>query len=160
MEKLTPTYIVILFIFLTLVVFGLGIYLGMLLAKLKQQNIQTQQMKKVLELNLKEREQFLKDSILIIARASINQQCELSEACIRLWKLLENYPEVANKPEYAIIERMYQDLQEFAYLEDRDKLTAKERFDQDKKRFKVEDKYRSEMVKSLNLLIAQFSVEQ
>lgn len=160
MEKISATHITIIFIFLTLVVFALGIYLGMLLAKLRQQSIQTAQMKKLFEFNLKEREQYLKDSIITIARASVNEQCELSEACIRLKKLLENYPELESKEEFLIITQMYNDLSEFAYLEERDKLTTKQRFEQDKKRYKLEDKYRPEMVKSLNLLLAHFAMKQ
>lgn len=157
MEKFTLTHITFIFIFLTLVVFGLGIYLGMLLTKLKQQKKQAEQLKKVYEFNIKERELFLKDSILTISKATVQDQCELSEACIRLKKLLENYPEVEKKDEFAIIQKMYRDLNGFAYLEERDKLTSKEKFAQDKQRYKIEKDYKEEMYKSLNLLIDHFS---
>jgi len=160
LENFSSTQITIIFILLSIVLFFLGIYLGILISKLKSQKRQMNEIKQVQLQARKEREQFIKNSIIIISRATVQDQCELSEACIRIKKLLENYPELESKTEYSVIQQMYQDLSSFDYLEARSQLSSQEKYGQDKKRFKVEDTYRSEMLKSLNLLIQHFEANQ
>jgi hypothetical protein len=148
---------IIILILLALIVLGLGIYLGVLLGKIKQQKIKENQMQDKLLSLASEREVFLKDSIITISRAAVQNQCELSEACIRVYELLKNYPELGAHEEYSVIRHMYEALSDFPYLAERQKLSKQERFVQDTKRFQVEEKFRSEVVKSLDLLILHFN---
>jgi hypothetical protein len=151
---------IIIFSVLALLTFSLSIYLGMMFVRirnfknaklLKEQINQKRQLKKAAE-----RETFLKDSIIIICRASVQKQCELSEACIRIKKLLENYPSIAIKPEFSPIQEMYAEIEKFPYLDSRQELTKKERFMQDNERFKIEEAYASKMDNSLKLLLEHF----
>lgn len=148
---------IIIFILLAIIVIGLGIYLGILLSKIKQQKIKEKAMQVKLLAMASERELFLKDSIITISRAAVQNQCELSEACIRVYELLKNYPELGAHEEYSVIGDMYDALSEFPYLAEREKLSKQERFVQDTKRFQVEEKFRSDVVKSLDLLITHFN---
>jgi hypothetical protein len=118
---------------------------------LKQQINEKKQLKKTAE-----REVFLKDSIIIICRATVQKQCELSEACIRLKKLLENYPSIAQESEFLPIQEMYTEIEQFPYLESRNSLTKQERYKQDNARFKIEEAYTAKMHNSLNLLLERF----
>jgi hypothetical protein len=149
--------IIAVFTILSLTVLALGIYLGVLFGKIKQQKLKESKMQEKLLSLAAEREVFLKDSIVTISRAAVQNQCELSEACIRVYELLKNYPELKMHKEYSIIGEMFEQLSEFPYLAEREKLSKQDKFVQDSKRFQVEEKYRSEMHKSLNLLIHHFN---
>lgn len=147
---------IIIFIVLGILTLVLGIYLGFLLSNLRaQKKRQLESEAKLLEI-ADERNTHLRESIITISRAAVQDQCELSEACIRVKKLLENYPTVSEKPEFEIIQRMFSELEEFPYLEERKALTNQERFTQDKKRLMVEDKFRDPMLKALKILIEVF----
>mgnify|MGYP006384299819 CR=1 FL=1 len=73
-----------------LIVAGLAFYLGTLLFRLKQQQQQQQQALQAQQQKQAEHQQYLLDSILLIGKATLEQQCELSEAALRIWVLLEN----------------------------------------------------------------------
>lgn len=86
------------------IVAALAFYAGRLLWQLQQQTKQQQQKKA-------EKEQYLRDSIVLICKAMLEQQCELSEGALRLWVLLDHLvPE--HKPDpvqsYPWLHRMYQ----------------------------------------------------
>ncbi|WP_299081930.1 DUF2489 domain-containing protein [uncultured Paraglaciecola sp.] len=85
-------YLTLLLIALAIVA-GLGFYAGSLLYKLRrQQRLRNQ--------NTQQRIQNISQSIQTIAMAVEQQQCNLSEGCIRLFHLLEALP-VADKPDFS-----------------------------------------------------------
>lgn len=67
----------------SLIIAALAFYAGSLLWQLQQQNRQQQQQKS-------DKEQYLRDSITLICKAMLEQQCELSEGALRLWVLLDH----------------------------------------------------------------------
>lgn len=150
------TEYIILFSVLGIATLLLGAYLGYILSNLKSQKKKQKESEEKLKALAVERNTHLRESIITISRAAVQNQCELSEACIRVKKLLENYPTIAEKPEFEMIERMYMELKEFPYLEERKALSKQARFTQDKKRFMVEDKFRDPMLKALTILIEVF----
>mgnify|MGYP000075704825 FL=1 len=76
------------------VIAGLAFYTGSLLFKLRaQQQLRNQKTQKRID-NISE-------SIQTIAKALDQQQCNLSEGCIRLFHLLEALP-VKNKPDFSL----------------------------------------------------------
>jgi hypothetical protein len=91
-----------------LIVLGLAFYLGKLLSQLAQQKQQQQQAQQALERKRAEHQQYLLDSIVLIARATLEGQCELSEGALRIWVLLENLqPELAQACRYPGLFAMY-----------------------------------------------------
>lgn len=93
-----------LLILAAVIVAALAFYAGNLLWQLQQQTKLKQQKKA-------EKEQYLRDSIVLICKAMLEQQCELSEGALRLWVLLDHLvPE--HKPDpvqsYPGLHRMYQ----------------------------------------------------
>lgn len=84
----TPLLTAILVVAL-LIIAGLAFYAGRLLFLLKRQNQQQQAAKQ-------QRENYLRQSIQTIAQALDQQQCGLSEGCIRLCVLLENFEQEAD----------------------------------------------------------------
>ena len=114
------------------IVFLLSIYLGMLMMKLRKQNLDKREYFKRLETDLSDKDKFYKDSIITICMATVQGQCDLSEACIRIKKLLEFYPEISSESQFEVIQLMYSEIQGFDTHAARTKLTKRERFGQDK----------------------------
>lgn len=73
-----------------LIIAGLSIYAGMLLSQLRKQNKATTQMSA-------KRNDYLYESIYTIALSMQQEQCSLSEGCIRIAVLLDNLPEAEQK---------------------------------------------------------------
>lgn len=91
-----------------LIVAGLAFYLGQLLFQLKRQQQLQQQALVNAQQKYAERQQYLLDSITLIAKAALEQQCDYSEAALRIWVLLENYqPELAQACRYPGLFAMY-----------------------------------------------------
>ncbi len=155
MEEL-QSYQLIIFTVLGLIVFILAIYLGILFSKISKQKITNKQQQELLDKKIEEQDIYFKDSIVSISRATLNGQCELSEACLRVVNLLKYYPEISAQPEYEPLHEMFSEIKEFAVLEERKKLPKQEVYNQDKKRLMVEKKYEHTVLKSLELLQKQF----
>ena len=82
-----------LFTFAFLIVVGLVIYAGFLMFKLRTQ-------KKLRQQKTQQRIVKISVSIQTIAKALEQQQCNLSEGCIRLFHLLESLP-ITEKPDFS-----------------------------------------------------------
>lgn len=145
---------IFIFSFLAIIVFVLATYLGFLLNKIRiQKNLAQIKEQKVEQLK-KQREDSILESIRLISRAVIYKQCEVSEGCIRIKKLLDlidfKYDE-SLRP----INELYEQLEEFPYLDERNRLSKQERFNQDKKRFKIEDEFGDRFKKACESLLEQ-----
>lgn len=114
----------------SLIVAALAFYAGSLLRQLQQQSQQLQQKKA-------EKEQYLRDSITLICKAMLEQQCELSEGALRLWVLLDHLvPQRQPDPvvTYPGLHQMYQVV--------KDMPTHKARKEQDKELTRQQDDVR------------------
>jgi hypothetical protein len=138
------------------ITFALSIYLGFLIKKLREQDREHKTLLEEHREKLQEKAEYYKDSIIMISRATIQGQCETSEACVRIKKLLENFPEVEKETQFEIIQKMYEELSGFAYLDERKKLSKQDVFKQDSARFKVEEKYQDKFIQSLKVLVQRF----
>ena len=140
---------------LGLIVFGLSIYLGFLVVKLKAQAKEHAKMQAQLDEEIKKQDVYYKESLMTIAKATLQGQCELSECCIRIKKILEFYPEIEKDPGLITIQLMYEEIKVFPTHGERLKLSKQDVFNQDKKRFKIEAKYQDDMHKALELLVSK-----
>lgn len=132
----------------TAIIAGLAFYAGKLLWLLKQQNKKQQQEQLAYQEKLLEKKRYLQESIVLISRAMQEQQCELSEGALRLWVLLDHWPQ-DNKPD-AI--QNYPGLYQM-YLVVKDMPTHQARKDQDKKLTRQQDKLRQQAEIDLRELI-------
>ncbi len=135
----------IIFIVLSVLVLGLSIYLGILLSQVKKKNDKMREEKEKKDL-------FIKDSLKVIALATIQGQCDLSECCIRVKNLIDYFPKLASKAEFQVFQQMYEEIKSFPTHERRLEQSKQQIFQQDSLRFKIEDRYREDMIKSLDLL--------
>lgn len=110
-----------------LIVSALAFYLGRLLSQLQKQKLQQQQAQAEQQRKQAEHQQYLLDSILLIGQATLEDQCELSEAGLRIWVLLENLqPELAQACRYPGLFAMYDCVKAMPTHEARKALDKKE----------------------------------
>ncbi|BFT32105.1 DUF2489 domain-containing protein [Alteromonas sp. D210916BOD_24] len=133
-----------------LIILGLGFYAGKLLFLLKQQKDRQQAARETRIANITE-------SIILIAKAMDQQQCELSEGVIRIVNLLNALPLAAPpsyKDHYPHIHTLFVEVSGFAILEARQQLTKSERRKQDKAREQIESEHESKVLSELPALQA------
>lgn len=110
-----------------LIVAGLAFYLGQLLSQLHKQRLQQQQALATQQQKQAEHQQYLLDSIVLIGQATLEEQCELSEAGLRIWVLLENLqPELAQACRFPGLFAMYDCVKEMPTHDARKALDKKE----------------------------------
>lgn len=120
----------IILLFAVGIIAALAWYAGALLFKLKQQKRNVQTM-------TSQRMDTISESIRVIALAMEQQQCNLSEGCIRLYHLLEALPlkdKVNVWDEYTGIYSLYTEVKELPTHQARSQLSRDERKRQDKQR--------------------------
>jgi hypothetical protein len=133
-----------------LIVLGLSIYLGTLFSKLKAQKISLDKERLRIEAKVQEH----KDSIVMIAKATLQEQCDPAESCIRIYNLLtfidihESYP---------VTLQYFSQIDSLSVLKQRKELSAKAAFEEDKVRFKAEEEYKDLYYQELNLIIQDLS---
>lgn len=139
----------ILFLLIALsIVAGLAFYAGSLLFKLRaQQSLRNHKTKQRIE-NISE-------SIQTIAKALEQQQCNLSEGCIRLFHLLEALP-IKNKPDYSNqfsgIYSLFNQVKDLPTHEVRKAQSKNETKQQDLKREKLESQLKSQILNEVVVL--------
>ncbi len=110
-----------------LIVAGLAFYLGQLLSQLQKQKQQQQQALAEQQRKQAEHQQYLLDSIVLIGQATLEEQCELSEAGLRIWVLLENLqPELAQACRFPGLFAMYDCVKDMPTHDARKALDKKE----------------------------------
>ena len=130
------------------VVAGLVFYTGSLLFKLRaQQQLRNQKNQKRID-NISE-------SIQTIAKALDQQQCNLSEGCIRLFHLLEALP-VKNKPDFSLqfpgLYSLYFKVKNLPTHETRKSQTKAKTKQQDLQREELEAQLESQIIKDVAVL--------
>ena len=144
---------IIIFVSLGLIAFGLAVYLGILVNKLKQQKDEEQKLQKLLEEKNQSRIDHINESLRIIALAVTQGQCEVSEGCIRIKKLIDATDSFKDLPELAYFHIAYADFEQFPFLEERKKLSKQEKFKQDNQRFELEKKHMPQVKESCEALL-------
>jgi hypothetical protein len=153
MSDFISQYQNIIFIVMALTVFVLAIYLGVLFNQMKKQKLAFErQKKKEAEAALK-RELFILESIEIITKGVIQDQCEVSEGVLRIKNLKDQLEYMSMDMDFQVIDQMYNEIQSFDTLESRSELSKQERFNQDKKRFAIENEYKDRVVESCRDLL-------
>lgn len=134
-------YSTIIYSLMGIIVFALSIYLGIVLNQLR---LQKKQQDLVIE-QLKEKEEkrlvYINESLRVISLAVTQDQCEISEGCIRIKNLLDELEDFRQLDQLSYFHTAYEDFKQFPFLDDRKALTKQERFKQDNKRFLFEEQH-------------------
>jgi hypothetical protein len=142
-----------------LIIAALAFYAGKLLWQLQQQRQQLQQQQQQLTV---ERKQYLTDSIVLICKAMLEQQCELSEGALRLWVLLDHLvPERTPEPNssYPGLYQMYLVVKEMPTHEARNKQDKALTKQQDSIRLTAEKELKSAILADTAALLNRFKPE-
>ncbi len=156
MKNLILENSIFIYALLAILLFSLSIYLGYLFKLLKAQKSKNEENQIILKNFLTEKRADHQESIIFIAKATLQGQCEISEACIRIKKLLEVFGEYTFHEDLVPIYNFYNALSSFAYLDDRAGLSKQDMFKQDSARFKVEEEHKESFMKSLSSLLTIF----
>jgi len=140
-------YIVLLLVALS-VVAALAFYAGSLLFKLRiQQQLRNQK--------TQQRVDNILQSIQTIAKTLEQQQCNLSEGCIRLFHLLEALP-IKNKPDFSQkfvgLYSLYDQIKDLPTHEARKSQTKKETKQQDLQREELEAQLETQILNDVSVL--------
>ncbi len=137
-------------------IFILSIGVSFYYMKLKK--LQAQRKKEVAHYIKKENERvaFVKDSLKTISLAFVQKQCEASEACIRLRMLIDRVDFVKNE-DFPVIFDMYEEIRHFKTHEVRNAMSSNDKFNEDKKRFAIEDKHMDNLKRECELLLNQIA---
>ncbi len=155
---------VLLAIFLVVIIIGLAFYAGILLNKIKVQKAVQQKMiadqQKQQAIAQQQRNDNICESIRVIALATAQKQCNVSEAAIRLTVLLETL--LLKQPvdlmnSYPALSEMFDKVKDMPTHDQRKKVPVKELKALDKKRQKLESEL-EEKIMAEALQLAKFSV--
>jgi hypothetical protein len=130
------------------IIAGLGFYAGSLMCKLRtQQQLRNQK--------TQQRIDNISESIQTIAKALEQQQCNLSEGCIRLFHLLEALP-VKDKPDFSQqftgLYSLYEQVKDFPTHNVRKSQSKKETKQQDLQREELEAQLEFQILKDVSVL--------
>ena len=140
-----------------LIIAGLSFYLGRLLLLLKHKE-QSQQAK------IEKRNITLAENIYTIAWAMRDDQCELSEGCLRVWVLLDHIvpdpkqPALDNQQQYPGVFALYEKVKDLPTHDARKKVKKPELRAMDQQRLKDEVEFKSLIESDIEKLINRFKV--
>lgn len=131
-----------------IVIIGLAVYAGRLLAQLKiQQN--------VIKAAVTKRNNKIVADIQYIALAMLEDRCDLSEGVIRQYHLLnalQSHKPLLWSTHFPSTFALYEVVGGFARLEQRKQLKAKQRFEEDKQRLAAEELHQESVLLEANSL--------
>lgn len=136
----------------------LAFYAGKLLWQLQQQTKQRQQDELQYQQKLADKRRYLTNSIILICRAMLEQQCELSEGALRVWVLLDHLqPDRQPDPvlSYPGLHQMYQVVKDMPTHEARKQQTKQQLFQQDKIRLNAEQELKQAILADSKALLAR-----
>lgn len=148
----------VLVVLAALIVAALAFYAGMLLWQLQQQTKQQQQQLLMAQQQKAEKQRYLTESIILICRAMLEQQCELSEGALRVWVLLDHLvPERQPDPvsSYPGLHQMYQVVKDMPTHEARKQQSKQQIFNQDKIRLAAEQELKDFILADAKALLAR-----
>ncbi|MBF9001966.1 DUF2489 domain-containing protein [Vibrio nitrifigilis] len=133
-----------------IIIIGLASYAGYLLLKLKRQKaLQTHHQMLAIE----KRNANIFDSVNVLCMAGINGQCDLSEASIRIYCIMD-YVQGEQRVEdfdqaYPALSELYHTVKDMARGEERQALPKRERMQQNLARMKAESRLNDAIVEEL-----------
>ena len=143
-----------------LIVIGLAATAVYYLWQLKLQTQRQQQEYAKAQAEWRKKKQSLASDIKFIAQAMVEQQCEITEGCLRIKVLMDHLdPNLQHKKEFSTIQQMHSLTSNMATHEAYKALPRKEQFKQDKERFRLEELHRDAVLKEAKIIVSyQFEI--
>jgi hypothetical protein len=146
----------LIYIILSVIVFALSLYLGILINQIRLQKKNNDKMLKEYEESFKKKREDLLQSLYTLALVIEQDQVGIAEGCIRVKKLIDLDDEIRFHEKLTPFHKAYIEFSEFDYLDAYKNLSNQEKFKQDLKRQQVEEKHKETIkiaAKDLRLLV-------
>ena len=132
-----------------------AIYLHLQIKKNKQEAIEKEKAEReIAQENLNKRNNGIISDIRFIAQSLISNQCELTEAVMRIHYLADALDsDLMTQSEFSAIHIHFNGCRNMAIKESYKNLSKKERFQQDQQRFRLEESNRENVLKEAALII-------
>ena len=141
------------FIAAAVIILPLAIYAAILLRKLKLQQVEQEKKQQAHQAGLNAHDTKIYDSVIIIANAMQEKQCDFSEGCWRISVLLDSLHSQAKLADkFPAIFELYDGIKHLSILDDRKKLAKHDRMKQDLERMKLEAKLTDAITEEVNHL--------
>jgi len=136
-----------------IIIIYLAIYAGKLLSQVRNQKEQQASALKKQKLALNQHDTKILNSVLIIARAMQEEQCDYSEGSWRLAVLLDSLKTTSElDQQFPAIFKLYEAIKHLSILDERKALDKKQRMQQDLERMKIEAELHPKIIEDLKLL--------
>lgn len=136
-----------------ILIIALAFYAGKLLIQLKQQTAKIKQTEHDKKLALAKHDSKILSSVVIIAHAMKEDQCDIAEGCWRLSVLLDSLKlSEGMSKEFPAIFELYDAIKHMPILEERKKLDKQERMKLDLERMKAESHLATKIKADVGLL--------
>lgn len=146
----------LIYIILSIIVFALSLYLGILINQIRIQKKKKAKMLKEYEESFKKKREDLLQSLYTLGLVIEQDQVSIAEGCIRVKKLIDLDDEIRFHEKLTPFHKAYIEFSEFDYLDAYKNLSKQEKFKQDLKRQQVEEKHQETLkiaAKELRLLV-------
>ncbi|WP_036525104.1 DUF2489 domain-containing protein [Nitrincola sp. A-D6] len=155
---MTVTYMLISAFALTCV--GLLVYIVYLLRKSKQHKQKDQEVSEAYAASVLKQRTYLIDSIRIISRGILEEQCPLAEGCIRIKVLLDNLsPQLHQQDKLTVIELVYAKTEHIPMLDAWKHLSAEEKRNYQQELQALEQQH-AEAIRAAAKLLRDYPFEQ
>ncbi|QEW05411.1 DUF2489 domain-containing protein [Nitrincola iocasae] len=155
---MTITYLLI-SVFAVLCV-GLGVYIVYLLRQNKQRQRKNTNISEAYAASALKQRSYLIDSIRIISRGILEEQCPLAEGCIRIKVLLDNLsPQMHQQDSLAVIELVYGKTEHIPMLDDWKSLSSEQKRKYQQELEAVEQQH-AEAIRAAAKLLRDYPFEQ
>jgi len=108
----------------------------------------------------REKKETLAKDIKFIAQAMVQEQCEITEGCLRIKVLMDHLDtDLQHKPEFKTIQHMFSLTSGMPTHQAYKDLSAKDRFKLDKQRYQYEDQFKDDVLaEAKQLMKYQFDI--
>ena len=139
--------------FFSILSLGLAFFVWKLLTQIKQKKLKREAEVQVHAEQAQQQKNYLIDSIRIISRSMLDGQCPMTEGCIRLKVLIDNYsPQLHQLPELQVVEMVYAKTSHIPMLDDWKRLSSKERMSFQQEIDLLEKQYSNEIQHAMKFL--------
>ncbi|WP_281545931.1 DUF2489 domain-containing protein [Grimontia sp. SpTr1] len=136
------------------IILGLAVYAGWLLSKLRHQ---TKMQEKAMNAAIKQRNEKIIESVDVIAMATLQEQCDLSEAAIRLYMIMDHLQgekRVEFPERFPALYELYDVVKDMPRGDARKKIEKRERMRHDMERMKAEARLQQAIHTELEEILA------
>lgn len=157
---MSSTLLITLSVVAFIIIAALGGIAAYYVWQVKKQNAQLKAEQEAQKKAWREKKEELAKDIKFIANSMVQDQCEITEGCLRIKVLMDHLDgDLQFKPEFKAIQQVFTLTSDMPTHKAYKELPRKEQFKLDKKRYKIEDEHRELVLAEAHALVSyQFDI--